>query len=115
MLCGAYLGVAEGMVLAMRAGLDPERVVLALGGGAARSWVLENRASRMIDDEYPLGFKLSLHLKDVAIALDMARRLGVELPVTELTADIERRLVGAGHGDEDVSALAREIRTRAGL
>ena len=52
-LAGAYLGVAEGMVLALKAGLDPVAVAAALDGGAARSWVLENRSGRMIDNAYP--------------------------------------------------------------
>jgi 3-hydroxyisobutyrate dehydrogenase len=109
-ISGAYLGVAEGIVLGMRAGLDPRRLVEALSGGAAQSWVLANRSGRMIDDEYPLGFRLALHRKDLAIALDMARRLGVELPVAALTAGLEDALVAASHGDEDMSALARAIR-----
>ena len=75
-LAGAYLGVAEGIVLAIKAGLDVEQVVTALGGGAAQSWVLENRSGRMIDNDYPLGFKLALHRKDLGIALDLANQLG---------------------------------------
>lgn len=114
-LCGTYLGVAEGLVLAMRAGLDAERVVAALGGGAARSWVLENRSRNMIADDYPLGFKVALHLKDVMIALEMARESGVALPVTALAAQLENGLVATGHGDEDVSALARAIRAWSGM
>ena len=71
-LAGAYLGVAEGIVLAIKAGLDVEQVVGALGGGAAQSWVLANRSGRMIDNDYPLGFKVALHRKDLGIALDLA-------------------------------------------
>lgn len=114
-LCGTYLGVAEGLVLAMRNGLDPERVVEALGGGAAASWVLENRSGRMIADEYPLGFKIALHLKDVMIALAMARESGVAMPVAAMAAQIENGLVAQGYGDDDVSALARAIRSWSGL
>jgi 3-hydroxyisobutyrate dehydrogenase len=114
-LCGTYLGVAEGLVLAMRYGLDPERVVQALGGGAAASWVLENRSGRMITDDYPLGFKVSLHLKDLMIALAMAGESGVAMPVAAMAAQIENGLVAQGHGDDDVSALARAIRSWSGL
>ena len=114
-LCGTYLGVAEGLVLAMRNGLDPEQVVAALGGGAAASWVLENRSGRMIAGEFPLGFKVSLHLKDVVIALAMARESGVAMPVAAMAAQIENGLVAQGYGDDDVSALARAIRTWSGL
>ncbi len=64
-LAGTYLGVAEGIVLAIKAGLDVEQVVGALGGGAAQSWVLANRSGRMLDNDYPLGFKVALHRKDL--------------------------------------------------
>jgi 3-hydroxyisobutyrate dehydrogenase len=114
-LAGAYLGVAEGMVLALKAGLDPVAVAAALGGGAAKSWVLENRSGRMIDNEYPLGFRTSLHLKDLAIALEMARSLGATLPVAGLAAQLEAGLVARGKGDEDMSNLARAIRLLSGL
>jgi 3-hydroxyisobutyrate dehydrogenase len=114
-LSGAYLGVAEGIVLAMRAGLDPEAVVTALSGGGAQSWVLSNRSGRMIEERYPLGFKVTLHRKDLAIALDLAREAGVSLPVAALTAQLENGLIAGGHGDEDMSALARSIRELSGM
>ena len=114
-LAGTYLGVAEGIVLAMKAGLDVPQVVEALGGGAAQSWVLANRSGRMIENDYPLGFKVALHRKDLGIALDLAREMGAGLPVAELAADLETDLVARGHADDDMSALARAIRGRSGL
>ena len=114
-LAGTYLGVAEGIVLALKAGLDVEQVVSAFGGGAAQSWVLANRSGRMLANDYPLGFKVELHLKDLGIALGLAAESGVELPVTELCAEIERVLVETGHADDDMSAVARRIRALAGL
>jgi 3-hydroxyisobutyrate dehydrogenase len=109
-ISGAYLGLAEGMVLGMRAGLDPHRLVEALTGGSAQSWVLANRSGRMIDDDYPLGFRLALHRKDLGIALEMAAATGVMLPAAMLAAALEDRLLAEGHGDEDMSVLARAIR-----
>jgi 3-hydroxyisobutyrate dehydrogenase len=114
-LAGTYLGVAEGLVLAMKAGLDVHKVVEALSGGAAQSWVLANRSGRMIDNDYPLGFKIALHLKDLMIALDMARDTGAALPVTAMTSQIENGLVAQGHGEDDISAIARAIRAWSGL
>ncbi len=114
-LAGAYIGVAEGIVLALKAGLDVEQVVGALSGGAAQSWVLANRSERMHANDYPLGFKVALHRKDLLIALELARELEAELPVTELAERLEAELIAAGHGDDDVSALARPIRGRSGL
>jgi 3-hydroxyisobutyrate dehydrogenase len=112
---GGYLSVAEGLVLAMKAGLDPNQVVEALKGGAARSWVLENRAGRMIDNDYPLGFRVALHRKDLEIALGMAHELGAVLPLNALAAQLEDGLIAQGHGDDDMSALARAIRSLSGL
>jgi 3-hydroxyisobutyrate dehydrogenase len=114
-LAGTYLGVAEGIVLAIKAGLDVEQVVGALGGGAAQSWVLANRSGRMLDNDYPLGFKVALHRKDLGIALQLADQLGAALPVSALAASLESGLVARGHGEDDVSALARAIRGLSGL
>src|ERR671923_630977 len=114
-LAGAYLAVAEGIVLAMKAGLDVEQVVGALSGGAAQSWVLTNRSGRMLANDYPLGFKVSLHRKDLNIALELARDTGTVLPISALCDQIEAGLIGRGHGDDDVSAVARTIRELSGL
>jgi 3-hydroxyisobutyrate dehydrogenase len=114
-LAGAYIGVAEGIVLALKAGLDGEQVVAALSGGAAQSWVLTNRSGRMLANEYPLGFKVSLHRKDLGIALGMARELGASLPISALVESIEAGLIGQGHADDDMSAVARSIRALSGL
>ena len=114
-LAGTYLGVAEGIVLAIKAGLDVDQVVGALSGGAAQSWVLANRSGRMLANDYPLGFKVALHLKDLRIGLGLADELGAELPVTRMCAEIESQLVEGGHADDDVSAVARAIRDRSGL
>jgi len=114
-IAGIYLGVAEGMILAMKAGLDPQAVVAALGGGVAKSWILENRSGKMIANDYPLGFRTSLHLKDLVIALELARSTGATLPVASLAAQLEAGLVARGYGDEDMSNLARAIRSLSAM
>ena len=107
---GFYEGLAEGLVLGMRAGLDPTALVAALSGGSVQSWVVSNRSQRMIDNEYPLGFKVSLHRKDLGIALAMASELGLDLPSARLASNREDQLIDQGFGDEDMSALARLVR-----
>jgi 3-hydroxyisobutyrate dehydrogenase len=114
-LAGVYLGVAEGITLGLKAGLDVERVVGALVGGAAASWVLTNRSANMINDEYPLGFKIALHRKDLGIGLALAEKVGAVLPVTAMAATFEDGLASQGHGEDDISALARPIRQLSGL
>jgi 3-hydroxyisobutyrate dehydrogenase len=113
-IAGYFQALAEGMVLAMSTGLDTDKVVEAISAGMCRSAVLDMRAANMIDDAYPLGFKLSLHLKDLGIALDAARRVGAELPLAEMVRGIEQRLVDS-RGDEDMSVIATEVRRKAGL
>jgi 3-hydroxyisobutyrate dehydrogenase len=115
LISGVYLAVAEGMAMGLKAGLDMEKAVGALAGGAAGSWVLNYRAANMIKNEYPLGFRVRLHRKDLAIAMEAARELGVFLPATALVEQIENSLIAQGYGDEDVSAMARVIRKSSGL
>jgi 3-hydroxyisobutyrate dehydrogenase len=113
-IAGYFQALAEGMVLAMATGLDTGKVIEAISAGMCRSAVLDMRAANMIDDTYPLGFKLSLHLKDLGIALESAHRAGAELPLARMVRDVEQRLV-AERGDEDMSVLATEVRRLAGL
>ena len=114
-ISGTYLTVAEGLALGLKAGLDMPKIVKALSGGAASSWILSNRANNVINNEYPLGFRVKLHYKDLRIALDTARELGVNLPCTALVEQIETGLIARGYGDEDVSAIARSIREASGI
>ena len=111
LVAGSYAAVAEALQLAERLGLDLHQVVEALKGGAAGSWALEHRSAQMINDHYPLGFKLALHRKDLGIALEAAAAQQLELSVTEQVAAMEDALLASGHGDLDVSALARWFRS----
>ena len=114
-ITGTYLTMAEGLAIGLKAGLDMDKVLQANGGGAAASWVLHNRGQNVIDNTYPLGFRLSLHHKDLNIALETARELGVTLPATALVAQMENGLIERGFGDDDISAIARVIREQSGL
>jgi 3-hydroxyisobutyrate dehydrogenase len=115
MIAGTYASVGEGIALAQAAGLPIPELLEALSAGAAASWVLTNRAGNMVDDSYPLGFKLALHRKDLGIALDEGARASLPMAVTQTVAEQEDELVAAGHGDEDVSAVARLPKRSAGL
>jgi 3-hydroxyisobutyrate dehydrogenase-like beta-hydroxyacid dehydrogenase len=66
----------------------------------------------MIENTYPLGFRLALHHKDLTIALEAAAGQQLDLPITAQVAAMEAALLDAGHGDEDVSALARWFQLR---
>jgi 3-hydroxyisobutyrate dehydrogenase-like beta-hydroxyacid dehydrogenase len=110
LIAGTYAALGEGLALAEREGLPLEELVTALSGGAAGSWILQNRSQNVIRNEYPLGFRIALHLKDLKIALAEADRHQLPMAVSRLVAEQEERLVATGHGDEDNSALARVAR-----
>jgi 2-hydroxy-3-oxopropionate reductase len=101
--------IAEALVLAAKAGVDPARVVQAISGGAARCWALENRAPRVIKRDFEPGFYSAYHLKDLGIALDAAGEVGAVLPVTALVRELYRSLVSNGEGKLDHSAIIRVI------
>jgi 3-hydroxyisobutyrate dehydrogenase len=114
-VAGTYWSVAEGLAIGLKAGLDMQKVVQAVGGGAAGSWAMVNRSANMIKNHYPLGFKVTLHRKDLNIALEVARELGVTLPVTAFVEQVETGLITRGHGDEDISVIARGVREPSGI
>lgn len=114
-IAGTYAAVAEGLALAQATGIDVDAARKALGGGAAGSWVLANRAKNMLAGSYPLGFRTRLHRKDLGIALATARESGVSMPVAAYVEQLETSLIARGYGDEDVSNIARIARQQAGL
>lgn len=114
-IAGTYWAVAEGMVLGMKAGLDMEKVVSAISGGAADSWVLNHRAEFMVKRDYPLGFRLRLHKKDLGIGLKAAELNGAGLPLASLVDQVESALIGQGHGDDDVSSMSLALRRMCGI
>jgi len=101
--------VAEGLTLAVKSGLDPHKVIEAIKGGAAGSWMLSNRGGKMVSRETTPGFKISLHYKDLCIADEAAQAASVELPACSLVKEFYRTLCDRGDGDLDHSALFKLI------
>lgn len=114
-VAGTFWAVAEGLGLGLKAGLDMEKVVQAVGGGAAGSWAFTHRSDNMLNNTYPLGFRMRLHRKDLLIALDAARELGIPLPMAAYVEQIESGLIAQGFGNEDMSAIARSVREMGGI
>lgn len=107
MCAGIIRAVGEAMAFAHQQGLPLERVVETLGQGAGSSWYFVNRAPNMIRGEYPAGFRIKLHEKDLRICRDMAAASGVALPVVEDVLREYAELIARGYGDEDISAIHR--------
>lgn len=107
MVAGINQAVAESLAFAQALGLPMGRVLEVVSAGAAANWFLSNRGARMVRQQYQAGFKVALHRKDLNICKQMAAALDVQLPTVEMTLIHYKRLLNAGLGDEDISALHR--------
>jgi 2-hydroxy-3-oxopropionate reductase len=105
--------VAEALVFASKAGADPAKVRQALMGGFASSRVLEVHGERMIKRTFAPGFRIALHQKDLNLALQGARTLGMALPQTAIAAQLMQTADAMGHGQSDHSALVHALETLA--
>jgi 3-hydroxyisobutyrate dehydrogenase-like beta-hydroxyacid dehydrogenase len=109
-IVGLNIGaVAEALTLAKKAGADPARVREALSGGFADSRILEVHGQRMVEGEFEPGARSTIQRKDLDQAVELAAELGFELPATALGRDLYDKLIDAGHGDLDHSALIKAI------
>ncbi len=108
-IAGTLGGLSEAIRLSQAAGLDTDRVLEAISGGAAQSWQMENRWKTMVQGEFDFGFALDWMRKDLAYALAEAERLGLETPVTKLVDGFYNELQDMGAGRQDTSALIRRL------
>lgn len=106
-VAGIAQAVSEALAFAQAEGLPLDQVIDVVGSGAAGSWFLAHRGPNMVKQRFPLGFKVSLHDKDLRIVQQMAAAHGAQLPVVEMTRVHYRRLMEAGYSDEDISSLFR--------
>jgi 2-hydroxy-3-oxopropionate reductase len=105
--------VGEALVFASKAGADPAKVRQALMGGLATSRILELHGERMIKRTFNPGFRIALHQKDLNLALQSARELGVALPNTASTQQLFSACVAAGGGGWDHSGMVQALETLA--
>jgi 2-hydroxy-3-oxopropionate reductase len=105
--------VGEALVFASKAGADPAKVRQALMGGFASSRILEVHGERMIKRTFNPGFRIGLHQKDLNLALQGAKTLGVSLPQTANAAQLMQACAANGMADLDHSALVRALEIMA--
>jgi 2-hydroxy-3-oxopropionate reductase len=105
--------VGEALLFASKAGADPAKVRQALMGGFASSRILEVHGERMIKRTFAPGFRIRLHQKDLNLALQGARELGVALPQTAGAAQLMQACAANGMADLDHSALVKALEQMA--
>ncbi|QEW31008.1 2-hydroxy-3-oxopropionate reductase [Erwinia billingiae] len=98
--------MSEALTLATKAGVNPELVFQAIRGGLAGSTVLEAKAPMVMDRNFKPGFRIDLHIKDLANALDTSHGVGAQLPLTAVVMEMMQAVKADGMGTSDHSALA---------
>lgn len=108
-IAGILQGLSEGLALGMKAGLDMDAVVDVISKGAAQSWQMDNRARTMTRGQFDFGFAVDWMRKDLGLALDEARRLGVPLPLGALVDQFYADVQAMGGARNDTSSLIRRL------
>jgi len=98
--------MSEALTLATKAGVNPDLVYQAIRGGLAGSTVLDAKAPMVMDRNFKPGFRIDLHIKDLANALDTSHGVGAQLPLTAAVMEMMQALRADGLGTADHSALA---------
>jgi 3-hydroxyisobutyrate dehydrogenase len=104
-IAGSMLATVESIAYAQHAGLDARRVLESIGAGSAASWSMANLAPRILDDNFAPGFYVKHFVKDMAIAIEAADRMGLELPGLSTAKRLYTHLERNGGGDLGTQAL----------
>ncbi len=109
------IGVCEALLYGHQAGLDLPTVMESVASGAAGSWSLSNLGTRIIDNNFDPGFFVEHFIKDMGIALDESKRMGLSLPGLALAHQLYLALQAQGHGRDGTHALELALAQMAGV
>ncbi len=115
MVAAQMTAMAELLIFARKADVDPRKVVAAIKGGAAQCWTLDNKPDRLFAGNRQPGFKAYMQVKDLHIVMDSAKEFGMPLPATTVTSDLYDEMFKMGLGDLDNSALVAVLEKMAGV
>ena len=104
-IAGCVQGLAEALAFGQRSGINMEKVLSAIGSGAASSWQMNNRGMTMLEGKFDFGFAVDWMRKDLGIVLDEANRNGADLPVTKTVDGFYKEVQEMGGGRLDTSSL----------
>jgi 3-hydroxyisobutyrate dehydrogenase len=103
--------LAEGLLLAEKAGLDPDKVIQGLTSGAVASPLVKGHSVRMVNNDHePVNFSVRWMHKDAVYALQMAAELGQAMPLSAVAAQIYRLALAKGWGEQNLSAVIEGLR-----
>jgi 3-hydroxyisobutyrate dehydrogenase len=104
-IAGSMMGVCEALAYAVKSGLDPQTVLQSIESGAAASWTLSNLGPRIIGGDFEPGFFVKHFIKDMIIASEAAKNMGLATPGLDLAKSLYERLAEQGGGDNGTQAL----------
>ena len=109
------IGVCEALLYGYRAGLDLVTVMKSVASGAAGSWSLSNLGARIIDNNFDPGFFVEHFVKDMGIALEESKRMGLSMPGLALAHQLYLSLMALGHGRDGTQALMLALASMSGI
>ncbi len=109
-IAGVVQGLSESLHFAMKAGLDTDALLDAIGKGAAQSWQMDNRAKTMVEGKFDFGFAVDLMRKDLGLVLEEARAVEASLPVAALVDQFYADVQKMGGARNDTSSLIRRLK-----
>ncbi|MEX2144041.1 MAG: NAD(P)-dependent oxidoreductase [Anaerolineales bacterium] len=115
MVAAQMSALAELLIFARKADVDPRKVIQAIRSGAAQCWTLDNKPDRLFAGNRQPGFKATMQAKDLGIVMHTADELGLPLPATTITNDLYQRMLELEMGDLDNSAVVGVIEDLAGM
>ncbi len=115
LIASGMVGVCEGLLYGYQAGLDLPTLLQSVASGAAGSWSLSNLAPRIIDNNFDPGFFVEHFVKDMGIALEEAKRLGLSLPGLALAHQLYLSVTALGHGRDGTHALELALAAMSGI
>ena len=115
MVAAQMVALGELLILAQKAGADPEKVVQAIRGGAAGCWTLDNKPQHLFMGNRRPGFKAYMQAKDLGIVMDTAREYGVSLPTTSVNTQLFNAMLEMGWRELDNSAIVGVIEKLSGV
>lgn len=115
MVAAQMVAMGELLILAKKAGADPEKVVQAIRSGAAQCWTLDQKPPRLFSGNRTPGFKAHMQAKDLNIIIETARQYGAVLPSAAVNAQLFNAMIQMGIGEQDNSAVVAVIEVLSGV
>ena len=109
------LSLAEGIVMVTKAGIDPELFVQAIGGGGAKSNMMDMKISKILERDFRAHFTTKLMHKDLRLALGLADELNIPVPVLSTVKEMLQMAITQGHGDEDMCSVVKTYEEWSGI